>query len=1660
MSRLFSKFLVILAISLALFCIRGAAHAQEPSPRVGTPGGGNSLHARAAATHTPPSAADLADALDIPASNVVSADLGTSDGQGTAVFVDPAHGFPITGASYAVLSTGHAADTFLPNNESSLSTTLNGLNTNEGEDMVQFRLTLEVPVGASEWAVDFKFLSEEFPEYVGSQYNDAFLIETSFSSFVIDGAEISAPRNVALDPEGRQVTINSVGPGGMTEANAASTTYDGATNRLTAVAPIPTGEDEITLIFTVMDLGDSVWDTTVFLDNFRFIFGTTKSYTPSTDNFPNPERGFYRHTETHSTGYTPLNLTTLQGYRQNEDISLILRVFYLEDFVTALISQSYLDAIEADFDTLRQAGLKAVVRFAYTDQLNFAPDTDWPPIPPYGDADEAQILAHLEQLRPLLYKHRDVIAVVQAGFIGIWGEWYYTDHFVSDPTAPGVVTAADYITRSIVLSATLAALPVDRVAQVRTPLNKQQIYGTGTGAAEALAPGDAHNTSDIARTGHHNDCFLASETDYGTYANIVQDKAYLAEESKYLPVGGETCNDTTDDDDPGTAAVDESSDRSLCPTALLELAQFHWSYLNTDYHREDGVFITVPGVLDKWETGTTYNGANYASCMEEVKRKLGYRLTLLQGAYDNAVKPGGEFTIQLDLRNDGWAAPFNPRLVEVLLRNQTSGDIFSVPLPDDPRSWLADGGGEHTINRTICAPSSIPVGNYDLLLALPDPEVDLYDRPEYAIRLANDGLWEPTTGFNDLQHTIVVDPGASSAVCTTLLVLRPRGANAYRVIRFAGRDWAVKSGSGIGPGPNEWSNDERSVWVDETGRLHLKVRQIGDVWHSAEVYSTDFTQEGLHRFYITTPDVTPENTPRLLNDLDKRVVAAPFVYADDHLEVDMEFTRWGKDAPGYDAQYAIQPDPEVADGNLHRFLMALSGRDSTHEFNWSSSGATFKSFDGHTTSPAALIQEHTLTGGNVPNTNHNLRIHINLWIYQWIYLFELDTSFIADLDAEILSPALRNMFADNGVSLSAGASIITKTTGGWWVIGDEEKRYRINNAAPDPWLNVFNRRWNPPSDGRPTEIIITDIETPPGNNTPWGSGVEVSLPGTELTFPNITQPGKTTVTTSDEGPPLANFLLPGDPPLYYDIRTTAQFDPPVQVCVKYDPAAFVNPNALRLHHYDGTIWEDITLPGYPNPTTREICGATDSFSTFAVLEPDNLPPTANAGGDYSVAEGETVPLAGAGEDPEGGLLTYAWDLDNDGSFETPGQNSDFSAVGLDGPGSQVVVLQVCDEQPACGTDSATVEITNVAPTVVMPSVAPQPSDEGSSVTANAAFSDPGADDSPFTCTVDYGDSSGDLAGTVSGDVCTGPAHTYADDGLYTVTVRVTDKDNAIGVSPAATHQVNNVAPTVTLSGAPATNEGGVYALSLGAVTDPGLDTVTAYTVHWGDGGSDTYSATDMAAPDNVIQHTYWNGGAAVTIAVDLVDEDGLHPSAGTLDVYVKSSREVKEGLRDGLQPLISTVGKNDAKDIEKAIRALDKSLDDRYWATGSRLTNKGNKVFDEEKSAVKDLEKVGDVDVSSFILGLVEVDRVLAAVQIADAEAADGDAKYLAKAHDRMAKAQTEIDAGDYDKAIDHYKKAWEYGRRAEGKPVEAASVDLSESMDAQYWLFLPLSSN
>ena len=128
------------------------------------------------------------------------------------------------------------------------------------------KIDINVPQGANCVGFDFRFLSEEFPEFVNAGFNDAFVAQLDQLSLAVSGSSINAPGNFA-GGAGDQISVDSSGPSGMADSFAAGTTYDGATPRLVARTPVDSGAHSIFL--TVFDAGDGILDSAVFLDNLK-----------------------------------------------------------------------------------------------------------------------------------------------------------------------------------------------------------------------------------------------------------------------------------------------------------------------------------------------------------------------------------------------------------------------------------------------------------------------------------------------------------------------------------------------------------------------------------------------------------------------------------------------------------------------------------------------------------------------------------------------------------------------------------------------------------------------------------------------------------------------------------------------------------------------------------------------------------------------------------------------------------------------------------------------------------------------------------------------------------------------------------------------------------------------------------------------------------------------------------------------------------------------------------------------------------------------------------------------------------------------------------------------------------------------------------------------
>ena len=196
-------------------------------------------------------------------------------------------------------------------------------------------------------------------------------------------------------------------------------------------------------------------------------------------------------------------------------------------------------------------------------------------------------------------------------------------------------------------------------------------------------------------------------------------------------------------------------------------------------------------------------------------------------------------------------------------------------------------------------------------------------------------------------------------------------ALAQNTIQWSDRTWDIKSGDGLGPGPNNWSDSSDSVWVDADGNLHLKIREHEGVWYSAEIISQESLGYGNYEFQISSDT----------ESFDQNVVAGFFTYLNDNEEVDIELAQFGNPANS-NAHFTVQP--YTTPGNTFGFDLDLTDTRSTHSFDWNADRIEFESLVGHHSTPPtanSIINQWTYAGPDIPQPSSE-RARINFWLFQ------------------------------------------------------------------------------------------------------------------------------------------------------------------------------------------------------------------------------------------------------------------------------------------------------------------------------------------------------------------------------------------------------------------------------------------------------------------------------------------------------------------------------------------------------------------------------------------------------------------------------------------------------------------------------------------------------
>lgn len=202
------------------------------------------------------------------------------------------------------------------------------------------------------------------------------------------------------------------------------------------------------------------------------------------------------------------------------------------------------------------------------------------------------------------------------------------------------------------------------------------------------------------------------------------------------------------------------------------------------------------------------------------------------------------------------------------------------------------------------------------------------------------------------------------------ILLAARGLMEAKTLSFSGLEWTVRANGYGAPGKNYWRGD--NVWVDESGRLHLKIRKIGGRWTCAELWTNEKFLYGRYSFKVIGR----------IDRLDKNVVFGLFNFPSEAAkegrgEIDVEFARWGNALNG-GGNYTVWSDKTPGAFNTKNFSFELFGDYTSHGYTRTPQSVFFQSFHGH--DETNEIYRWTHAGADVSKTP--MPIYLNFWLYR------------------------------------------------------------------------------------------------------------------------------------------------------------------------------------------------------------------------------------------------------------------------------------------------------------------------------------------------------------------------------------------------------------------------------------------------------------------------------------------------------------------------------------------------------------------------------------------------------------------------------------------------------------------------------------------------------
>ena len=439
----------------------------------------------------------------------------------------------------------------------------------------------------------------------------------------------------------------------------------------------------------------------------------------------NPDRGFYKLVQIElNKGKEDFN--SFKGEikniaKEDTDVSLISFQLNLKQYVASNLdlTDNKIEEINQYFSIMRENGYQVIFRVVYDSKGDKNPEPDF-----------QTILRHIEQLKSVYEKNEDIIFVVEAGYLGSYGEWHDGKY------------DKDKEKRNQVVNKLLKCIPESIQISLRKPSYIEDYIGNN----QTVKKINAFSNDEIARLGLHNDGYLASETDLGTYNKSEREESLLwqGKQTLYTLFGGECQN--------------KDSIYTNLNNAIVDMEKRHCTYMNKTYDRE---------VKEKWKKEIYTNKKSVyqgETGYKYIENHLGYRLVIRDV---HMICTKRKINIGINIENVGFGNIIRKKQLGFFLKNENNQ--YYIESDIDIRKQLNEKMYELTIAEEL--PKNVKIGEYEVYLKIEEPYESLKNNNYYSIKLANNNVWNENLGANYIGNITISDKGKNNTLFNTIIVV-------------------------------------------------------------------------------------------------------------------------------------------------------------------------------------------------------------------------------------------------------------------------------------------------------------------------------------------------------------------------------------------------------------------------------------------------------------------------------------------------------------------------------------------------------------------------------------------------------------------------------------------------------------------------------------------------------------------------------------------------------------------------------------------------------------------------------------------------------------------------------------------------------------------------